>query len=133
MDKIYNHYEIWEDYQAGMYNDSDCQDKDKKVFLSVELLSNEKRFRDVCISILENWKVASDENLSNTGMNRRAWLGAAACMYNHGCPEWLTRIAWSLLNKEIQFKANNVAEQIINIYERKNKELHSGMGRQVLF
>jgi hypothetical protein len=133
MQQIYIEYSKWEDYLAGMYNDSDVVDKDKKISDSIDLLSNPTEFYIICKEILTNWTNASDVNLSNKYQNRRAWLGAAACMYKHNCPEYLTRIAWGMLDSQTQFKANTIAEKIIKEYERKNSRIHKDMGEPMLF
>lgn len=133
MDQIYIEYQKWEDYLFGMYNTNDVMDKDKKVIDSINLLSNPNEFYKTCKLILIEWKNASDVNLSNKNQNRKAWLGAAACMYKCKAPEYLTRIAWSLLNKSIQDNANKIAEKIIKEYETKNREIHSNVGTTMLF
>lgn len=133
MKQIYEHYEKWEDYQAGMYAITDVIDKDKKVIGAIELLSNSTDFYAVMKLILLEWKHATNVNLTNRGQNRRAWLGAAACMYKHKTPEYLTRIAWNLLNKDIQDKANAIADKIILEYENENNKIHKNVGGEVLF
>lgn len=133
MKQIYHHYEKWEDFLSGMYNLNDVLDKDKKVKNCIDLLSTPGEFYTVCKELLDKWPVSCDVNLSNKNQNRRAWLGAAACTYSFNAPEYLTRIAWGLLNKDVQDKANHVAEKIIFEYERKNTSLHKGMGEQMLF
>ena len=132
MKQIFETYDKWEDYHCGMYNLNDVLDKDKKVINAIYLLSSTEQFYNVCLEILDKWKVSCDVNLSNKNQNRRSWLGAAACTYLHNCPEYLTRIAWSLLNKDVQDKANNIAEKIIKEYERKNTKVHTGVGNQML-
>lgn len=133
MKQIYHSYELWEDYKNLMYSDKDLLGKDKLVFKSINLLSNTDLFYDVCKLVVKEWKYSAENNLSNNSKNRKAWLGAACCSYNHKCPEYLTRIAWSLLDKDIQNKANMVAQKIINQYETKNSKVHQGVGEQVLF
>lgn len=133
MDRIYHEYKLWEDYNNGMYSMNDVLDKDKIAFNCVSLLSDVKLFNEVCLLVLDNWKYSSDVNLSNAGKNRRAWLGAAACSYKYKAPEYVTRIAWGLLNKDIQDRANNVAESIIKIYEEKNRGIYKNLGNTVLF
>jgi len=123
MKQIFENYQKWEDFQAGMYSLAEIADKDDKILGAVSLLSNENDFYIAMTNVLNNWKIATDVNLTNKQQNRRAWLGASACMYVHKTPEYLTRIAWSLLSKEIQDKANLVAEKIILEYE--NKDNHA--------
>jgi hypothetical protein len=131
--QVYEHYEKWEDYNNSMYTLKDVIDKDKKVIECINLLSNPEDFYKTCIELIEVWNISTDVNLSNTSSNRQAWLGAAACCFKFQAPEYLTRIAWKLLNKDVQLKANYVADKIIKIYERKNTGLHKNMGEQMLF
>ncbi|NBW35029.1 MAG: hypothetical protein EBR30_08420 [Cytophagia bacterium] len=125
MKQVFTHYEKWEDFQAGMYSLLDIVDKDKKVIGAINLLSNENDFYIASKQVLENWKIATEVNFTNKQQNRRAWLGAAACMYVHNTPEYLTRIAWNLLNKDIQDRANLIAEKVINEYINKKNNVQT--------
>ena len=64
------------------------------------------------------WKYAAEQNLSNTSRNRQAWLGQAACCFNHGCSESLTKKAWHQLNISDQNKANEIADKVIHEWEQ---------------
>jgi hypothetical protein len=44
--------------------------------------------------VTENWHYSCEHNLSNLSINRKAWLGHAACCFQHGYPEYLVRQAW---------------------------------------
>lgn len=133
MEQIFEHYNKWEDYHAGLYSLNDVRDKHKKVFGCIELLQNDQYFYAACEKIMKEWPVSSGVNLSNRSQNRRAWLGAAACLLIHQAPEYLTRIAWGLLNKEEQNSANLVADKIIRKYERENSKVHKNLGEPMLF
>lgn len=132
MNQYFSHYENWEDHKNGMYQLS-CIDKHKKVIGAIEVLCNNDIFYSTLINVLSEWPVSTKVNLTNLNQNRKAWLGAAACCYLHKTPEFLTRIAWGLLNTDEQNKANLVAEKIIKEYERKNFRVHKDMGEKMLF
>ena len=83
------------------------------------MLRNNKLFYDTCVELLKNWRIASDVNMTNCDINRRAWLGAAACCYKFKVPEIATRIAWNNLTDQEQEAANKIAQNIINDYELK--------------
>ena len=119
MKQIFEHYEKWECYKNGMYNLSDVTLKRQKVFGSIELLSTPDLFYKACKELIKAWPVSSSVNLTNKQQNRRAWLGAAASMFVHQCPEYLTRLAWGLLEKQEQDAANEVAEKVIFEYVNK--------------
>lgn len=133
MKQKFAHYEKWEDYQNGMYTLNDVLDKDKKAIEAIHLLSDVTVFYETLQNLKNDWKVAWEINMSNQSHNRRAWLGAAACMYKCNCPEYLTRIVWNLLNKNTQQSANKIANKIIEEYERENNSIYKNMGNEMLF
>lgn len=114
MKQFFIHYEKWEDFQSGMYRLNYELNRDQFVIDAIWLLKNQPEFYSAMNELIEKWPIASKVNLTNNSQNKRAWLGAAACCYKHNTPEYLTRVAWNLLNKEDQDKANISAEKIIS-------------------
>jgi hypothetical protein len=133
MDQIYIKYTEWEDYKSGMYNLNNVFDKDIKVIGAIKTLSNPDLFYKACVKVEKLWPISCSVNLTNSSMNRKAWVGAACCMIENQCVEYLTRIAWGLLNNDKQIKANKIAETFIQEYERKNNTIHKDMGTKMLF
>lgn len=134
MKQFYAKYTDWEDYQNGMYDSYDLNKKESLINESINLLTDLNKFYKTMNIIIKKWKISTKVNLTNLETNRKAWLGQAACCYNHNCPETLTRIAWSRLTTEQQIKANKTAQKIITEYERKNRKIHKSMASQgVLF
>lgn len=133
MKQIYIEYNKWEDYIAGMYCDNNSENKELKIKNSIMLLSDAEDFYNTCKELCVVWINATNVNLSNVNQNRKAWLGAAACMYKYGAQEYITRIAWSMLEPQKQHIANKVAHKIISEYEAKNRKLHTNVGKSLLF
>jgi hypothetical protein len=127
MEQVFEHYEKWEDFKNGMYNIPKSEDEEKYCLLAMELLSNKEMFLGACKNVLSKWKISSKVNLTNTGCNRRAWLGQASCNLIHNVPETCTRMAWARLTDQQQFDANTIAEMVINSfevnYERQDSEI----------
>jgi len=119
MKRIYHHYEKWEDYRNGMYDEviGDEYDESKMINDSIAVLSDQKLFHSVMMKILKVWKCSAEENLTNTGRNRRAWLGQAACCYHSKVPEIITKKAWKLLDEKTQAEANETATKIIKEWD----------------
>ena len=123
MIQIYHPYWLWEDYNNGMY-DSDLKENEIELIdKSIELLRSDLFF-SIGLKMILKWKYSCENNLTNSMINRRAWIGRATCSFNHQCPELLTRIAWNELSEIEKNKANNYADRIIRIYERENFELY---------
>lgn len=110
-----------------------CDNEKELVYMSYELLISLDEFEYILNKVYSDWKYSVENNLSNKSCNRQAWLGQAACCYNHKCPEYLTRKAWSMLSNMQRYEANLIADKFIKKYERENSELHKGMGIEMLF
>lgn len=133
MKQIFKPYTEWEDFINGMYDISKKDNENDLIEKSISLLRNELMFFNVAFEMCNLWVVSASVNLSNVQTNRQSWIGQASCCYQFGVPEIITRIAWNKLTEIEKIKANLVADKIIRWYERKDKEIHSGMGNQMLF
>lgn len=127
MNQFFSEYIYWEDYLNGMYNFPLKEDFDKKVSLSIKLLSDNNLFLHTCVELLKEWDISSRVNLTNKQCNRKAWLGHAACSFKYNSPEICTRTAWGRLTSVQQTRANETADKIIRSfelnYEKKDREL----------
>jgi hypothetical protein len=128
MKQFYAEFIYWEDYINDMYDLPEKEDEEEYVLSAIKMLSDTDLFLETCKEVLINWTISSKVNLTNTGCNRKAWLGQATCSYKYKVPEVCTRIAWSRLTIEQQDSANRIAEKIIKSfelnYEKKDTELY---------
>ena len=120
MVQVFEHYTKWEDWKAGMFSMNEQTDSELKISASVNVLSSPDLFYDILKDVLQSWPISSAVNLTNKQQNRKAWLGAAACMFSNQAPEYITRIAWSILSEDQQKTANMIAGKIISEYENTN-------------
>lgn len=113
MNRIYYPYYEWEDYKSGMYDE--LQDfRDDRIQLAMKCLSDENICSTFMQEVVKRWKKSTQHNLTNTGCNRKAWLGQCACNLYAGCKEDETREAWKLLTNEQRDRANMIAKNIID-------------------
>ena len=128
--RAYKPYWDWEDFRSGMYDDMglrcDAIDRSRALLSSVE-------FYDVARLMLDCWPIASLVNLTNSQINRRAWLGRAAACFHCGATEREVRQAWPLLSATEMQKANKIADELIQDYEKRHPELHRVVGGEMLF
>lgn len=120
MRQIHHPYYEWEDFKNGMY-ETVFENEEVLIQKAIDVLSDPVEFYILCLFVLEEWKIASDVNLSNRACNRKAWLGQAACCYKSKVPELLTREAWQRLSEEQRFAANVIAKKIVDKYESERK------------
>ena len=111
--QAFHHYEMWEDYNSGMYNSSN---DDGLIQKAIELLSDAKLCREYMQNVVTEWPIATEEVLTNPDSNGRAWLGQCACFMYGRCHDEETRKAWVMLKPSVQTTANKIADQVIKAW-----------------
>ena len=109
MKPIYHHYETWEDFQNGMYNE-DKNGREERVEKAKEILSDTELLYRCMKRVTSEWVKASEQNLSNGIYSHQSFLGQCACAIYCNIHEDETRQAWGLLTDEQRKRANRVAD-----------------------
>lgn len=117
MQRIFYHYSLWEDYHAGMYDESK-DGREQRVQKAAYILGTPEICREAMEKVVSEWKIATEYNLSNAEINRKAWLGQAACSCYAGIHEDETREAWGIMTEQQRIKANQIAAAIIKRWVR---------------
>lgn len=106
----YHHYLKCEEYKTNMWKQIPVNLRENAISQSRDLLLNIEQFTKAMKSVIDNWIYSCEANLTASVINHQAWLGAAACAFNHDAPEDLTKLAWSTLTEEQQALANIAAD-----------------------
>lgn len=122
MKQKFYHYTMWEDFQNRMY-DEVKEGRQDRVKQAVYLLSNTSLLYEQMTRVTQEWKYATEQNLTNASINHQAFLGQTACNIWQGIKEDETREAWGILTCEQRYRANKVADRVFEEwkaqYERK--------------
>lgn len=123
MQRIFHHYSLWEDYHAGMYDESK-DGRAERVQKAAEILGTPDICRKAMEKVVAEWSYATEYNFSNAEINRKAWLGQAACSCYAGIHEDETREAWGIMTEAQRIEANRIAAEIIKrwLNERERAE-----------
>lgn len=112
--RIFHTYEKWECYKAGFYDThkegmtkGECEEAYRA------FLSSPERFSDALEHVISEWKYSCEHYLTNSAMNRIAWLGQAAACFAMGIPS-VFRSGFFLLTQDEQDKANEIALLYLN-------------------
>ena len=89
---------------------------DEKLELAKRITANSETYGAAMQAVIKAWPRTMLNSLTNTGMNRRAFVGRCAMSYAYGIPEKITRDAWAFLTDEQRNKANAKAQFYINEY-----------------
>lgn len=119
MKQVYHPYWLWEDFKNGMWRRLKKEEEIKLLPSIIEFTGNYELYGGAMFEVIKEWKYSCEHNLSDFSVNRRAWLGHAACCYKHGWPEYLVREAWNQLTINQQNLANKMADEAIKEWELK--------------
>ena len=135
--RIFHTYDKWECHKAGFYkstkdgwNHEQCETEFKRI------LSDQELFSEILNKLIVDWKFSCEHYLTNTSMNRIAWLGQAAVCYHSGVPSRYSS-AWFDIDEETRDKANATALKYLNKWMVLNNYNEAGfneaasIGRQI--
>lgn len=130
-ERIFHTYEKWECFKAGFYNTTkEGMSKEECEQAYKDFLSDSRKFSEALSHIISEWKNSCEHYLTNTSMNRIAWLGQAAACYAMKIPSAFRSGFWLLTEKE-QSKANKIALKFLNKWLVKNKRKPVSMGEAI--
>jgi len=118
--RIYHPYWDWEEMDSGMWGGSE----NEKAMLerAITFTGDHKVYGRFMARVISEWVISCENSLTNYSINRKAWLGHAACAMAIGCPEHITRKAWGFLDGNQQMLANREADRRIVIWEKCHRE-----------
>ena len=119
--RIFHPYEKWECYKSGFYSTKPPKGltADNCRAMYKEFLSDLNRFEVALMAVICDWKYSCQHYLTNTAMNRIAWLGQAAMCYDTGISSEF-RSGFFLLTEEEQDDANKMALKYLNLWLDRN-------------
>lgn len=119
-DRVFHTYDKWECYRAGFYATAkDGMSREQCEKAMAALLADGKKFKKAVNAVVAQWQHSCEHYLTNSAMNRIAWLGQAATCYALGIPSCF-RGGFNLLTKEQQADADDIALNALNWWLKKN-------------
>jgi ParB-like chromosome segregation protein Spo0J len=118
--RIFHTYDKWECHKAGFYASSvpgktanDCEQE------YADFLSDDNAFREALSKVIIEWKNSCEHYLTNTAMNRIAWLGQASMCYARGIPSKYCG-GFNRLSEDEKQTANETALEYLNKWMEAN-------------
>lgn len=115
--RIYHHYEKWEDWKHGFYDNVSGKNKHELIKKVIELFSSQEKTQLYMSKVINEWKYSCEQNLTNMSMNRVAYLGQAACCLYAGVPSTITMEAWNKVEEYNRNNADEIAKSLIKKWE----------------
>lgn len=127
-------WETWEEVKHGMWSDID--NKPDALQLAIQFTGDHNAYGQAMLRVVKEWPNSCENALTDYSLNRKAWIGHAACALAHGLPEDIVRMAWGRLSDEQRLLANKAAARAIREWEINyiaHNGLHTDVGSAVLF
>jgi hypothetical protein len=113
MKRIYHDYRRWEDFKNGMWQLPPSNQKESLIQSAYSFTSDHIKYGKAMMRVIARWKFSCEHNLTDKSLNRRAWIGHAACSLELKLPESVVRAAWKILTDEQRCLANAEADKAI--------------------
>lgn len=128
--RIFHHWEKWECFKAGFYTTTPPNDytPDSAREAYRDFLADIPRFENALIRVLSEWPMSCEQFLSNSHINRIAWLGQASMCIETGTPS-VFRGGFKLLSVQQQKEADNAAERALRNWEKSHAAQNSTVHR----
>lgn len=123
--RIFHTFDKWECINYNFYGTKkDGMTKEECQYAFASFLSDKDKFSSALNGVIGEWKHSCEHYLTNTAMNRIAWLGQAAVAYELQIPSVFCS-GWQLMTEENQKNANEIALKYLNYWllENGRKEL----------
>ena len=118
--RVFYTYDKWECYKAGFYATvKDGMSREQCEEAMAALLADAVRFKKAVNGVISKWKNSCAHYLTNSAMNRIAWLGQAATCYALGIPACF-RGGFNLLTQKQKDIADDIAQNALNRWLKKN-------------
>lgn len=117
MKQIYHPYYKWECFKNGMWRKESKQYEQNMIQEIIDFTGNHILYGDAMFQVIRSWKYSMENFLTNKSINRRAYVGHAACCYEKKYPEYLVREAWGTLTNNQRSLANQRADAAILHWE----------------
>jgi len=114
--RIFHTFDKWEAVAAGFFLPGlKGRDKEECEQEYGAFLADSNQFAEGIQKVFKEWPNSCEHNLTNSSMNRIAWIGQAAACAARGLPSTY-RGGFSALPKETQNIANEVALKYLNVW-----------------
>jgi len=123
MERIYHRWEYWEDYKAGFYENISGEIKKEKIEDVIRMFNDYELTKIYMERVITEWKYSCEHNLTNPSINKIAYIGQGACCIYKAVPATITMEAWSMLKKDVQLVADNIALNTLNKWRKANKQI----------
>jgi hypothetical protein len=133
IERVYHPYWDWEEVEFNMWGTVD--DRKKWLKKAIEFTGDHKKYGRFMMRVINEWPISCENALTDSMINRKAWIGHAAVALAIQCPEDIVREAWGLLTDEQRLLANKEAERAVQTWENnylQSKGLCDNVGGSLL-
>jgi hypothetical protein len=88
--RVYHPYWEWEEVPHNMWGT--VENKKEWVQRAIEFTGNHNLYGSYMMRVIQEWPISCENALTDSSLNRRAWVGHAAVALALQCPEDIVRV-----------------------------------------
>jgi hypothetical protein len=115
--RVYHPACEWEELRFNMWGS--VENKPRFLTKAIEFTGDASAYGDFMDKVVYEWPISCENALTDYSLNRKAWVGAAACALFYQIPEYIVREAWGYLTDEQRKLANRRAAIAIGDWEER--------------
>ena len=119
MQRVWVPIQEWEEIRYNMWGS--VKNRRRCIERAVIFTGNHRLYGRYMLRVVNEWPRSCLNAMTDSSLNRRAWIGHAACALAIQCPEDITRQAWGLLSHEQRVLANEQADRAIQAWEMRHR------------
>lgn len=117
MIRVWHPYTSWECYRHGMWRIVGISERAELLEKTIDFTGNASQYGMFMQRIVKEWPITCEHHLTDSSLNRKAFVGHAAACMAIASPEDVTRQAWGQLSAPQQHDANAQAIAAITEWE----------------
>ena len=114
LNRVYHHVDLWEEIPANMWGEA--TNAKEALRQAIAFTGDPKEYGRYMMRVIEEWPYSCENAMTDDNLNKKAWVGHAACALALNIPEDITRKAWGYLTYEQQKLANWEADRAIRTW-----------------
>ena len=94
MKRLWRPYWEWECYKHGMWSRVPRDQERELVLKAIDFTGDAELYGSWMVKAVHEFTVSCSHHLTDQSLNKRAYIGHAACALALGLPEYIVRKAW---------------------------------------
>ena len=114
--RVWHPYWDWECFAHGMWSKVTRDQERELLPKAIEFTGDAELYGHWMLKATEAFPRSCEHHLTDTSLNKQAYIGHAACALALRLPEYIVRRAWGMLAQDQRDRANAKADTAVSVW-----------------